>query len=301
MEAPRFDGIGFWLSIVDEGEADTLLPPSPDPNAEVSLSMARQYMKFARGAIIQARPFALCPNGHVTRQTATDEATRLSAFTDHEPAGMQEWAVCPTCQSAWIIPKMRAHVCIHCLRRGTECNCETARDWREIPDALHYIDIDALLKSMRSQSPPSACTLATEPLWTAPPPNPVDPFASACRRGGRQELSAPRDVGFVYLAHSAGRGDDALKIGKARHPRNRLKEFRTVMPDTVFIRLFKVPNAGALERALHNYFTGKRIAGEWFSVAERDVLEAVRQLMPMDVPWATFTSIEEATAEGATA
>jgi len=94
----------------------------------------------------------------------------------------------------------------------------------------------------------------------------------------RQRLQAAHDPGAVYLAHAASRGA-AIKIGKARNPNQRLSQFRTVLPDVEFIKVWEVPNAKLLERTLHKHFRGCNVGGEWFEVNVEEVAKVVQSLM----------------------
>ena len=94
----------------------------------------------------------------------------------------------------------------------------------------------------------------------------------------RQRLQAAHDPGAVYLAHAASRGA-AIKIGKAVDPDRRLNQFRTVLPDIEFVKLWEVPNAGLLERTLHRHFKGSNVGGEWFEVNVEEVAKVVQSLM----------------------
>lgn len=85
-------------------------------------------------------------------------------------------------------------------------------------------------------------------------------------------------LGTVYLAHAQSRGD-AIKIGKAVDPDRRLNQFRTVLPDIEFVKLWEVPNAGLLERTLHRHFKGSNVGGEWFEVNVEEVAKVVQSLM----------------------
>ena len=102
--------------------------------------------------------------------------------------------------------------------------------------------------------------------------------ALAVSRDVRQHIQAWRDPGTVYLAHAQSRGD-AIKIGKAVDPDRRLNQFRTVLPDIEFVKLWEVPNAGLLERTLHRHFKGSNVGGEWFEVNVEEVAKVVQSLM----------------------
>ena len=58
-----------------------------------------------------------------------------------------------------------------------------------------------------------------------------------------------------------------------------MNQFRTVLPDIEFVKLWEVPNAGLLERTLHRHFKGSNVGGEWFEVNVEEVAKVVQSLM----------------------
>jgi len=203
---PRFNGIGDWITTI----------------SGVENPVVRDYVvkSYEPGG-----PFRLCPDGHFLRRVEPAEATRLAMFTGYRPRKSCEWVVCELCGSAWITPNMDYQVCVRCLRLGCECICDSAAEWRKLPDDVRLGNVKHALEAMRI-SRPGPRALAKEPCWSPEPPKPADPLKHIFGWKGRSELSERRDPGFVYVARAPGRRDNALKIGKARKPENRLKEFR---------------------------------------------------------------------------
>ncbi len=74
--------------------------------------------------------------------------------------------------------------------------------------------------------------------------------------------------GYIYLLKSR----NLYKIGKAKQLRNRMKAYRTENPFGIKVILQKkVKDSGSIERQLHNLVSNKRIRGEWFRLAKRDI------------------------------
>lgn len=274
---PRFDGIGKWLDSAWLKQFDNV----PDTNA--FLTKVKEWIDTNNNNHWAVpRPFSTCPSGHALRIAHYEEANRLVLMTGWRPTALCEWAVCELCGSAWVIPRPSHHICAVCLCVADKCICETTEGWRKMPADVprrHVAQVLDYIKQGESQ----ALVLSIEPCWAPPDPEPADPLGHLFGWDRRSELREQHDPGFVYVARAPSRGDNALKIGKAKRPEVRLSQFKTVLPDTEFVSLFEVPNAGALERALHKYFSEQRIAGEWFNVTVDEVWEAVKRIMPEDV------------------
>jgi hypothetical protein len=66
--------------------------------------------------------------------------------------------------------------------------------------------------------------------------------------------------------------NDFYKIGVANDLGSRLASLQTGNPyPLVVIASFEYPNAGFVERALHQAFAGARALGEWFKLGEADL------------------------------
>jgi len=76
--------------------------------------------------------------------------------------------------------------------------------------------------------------------------------------------------GFVYVIKSR---DGLSKIGITIDPRERLESLnRQYSGDSLEIeRLYRVSNMRKYEKALHEYFSEKRIYGEWFDLSNSDL------------------------------
>lgn len=85
-------------------------------------------------------------------------------------------------------------------------------------------------------------------------------FCATCK------TNLPKTEGYVYLLQSM---TDPIhyKIGRTSSPDNRIKTFGIQLPFKVeYIALIKAYNMYALETALHEKFSDKRIDGEWFAL-----------------------------------
>lgn len=75
--------------------------------------------------------------------------------------------------------------------------------------------------------------------------------------------------GFVYLLQSP---TGYYKIGRTSDPENRMKTFGIQLPFEVeYICIIKTLNMYALEKNLHQYFSEKRVNGEWFQLLSEDI------------------------------
>ncbi len=82
------------------------------------------------------------------------------------------------------------------------------------------------------------------------------------------ENTRRHEVGFVYLVVGA---DCNYKIGKADDVDKRLSSHKSSNPSISLEWKIRVRNYHGCEMALHRYFDGKRIVGEWFALTEDDV------------------------------
>lgn len=81
--------------------------------------------------------------------------------------------------------------------------------------------------------------------------------------------------GYVYVLHSY---DNLFKIGRARHPDNRLRTFSVKLPFPVeYICLIKCRDMYKLEKDLHHSYAHKRVNGEWFRLDDEDI-QALKKL-----------------------
>ena len=75
------------------------------------------------------------------------------------------------------------------------------------------------------------------------------------------------DIGFLYLFKK----DDEYKIGITRNVKNRSIAVKGSSKDFSIICYEKVEDYGNKEGELHNYFSDKRIRGEWFNLNDNDI------------------------------
>jgi hypothetical protein len=77
------------------------------------------------------------------------------------------------------------------------------------------------------------------------------------------------DKGYVYLIQSP---TGAYKIGRTKHPEQRMKTFGVQLPFEVeFLCMIETTKMRLLERELHEKFESKRVNGEWFALEPSDV------------------------------
>ena len=81
-----------------------------------------------------------------------------------------------------------------------------------------------------------------------------------------------------------GKGCGVVKIGRSSNPADRLAEIQTGNHKKMRL-LYVEPDAGHIERRVHQQFTKMHISGEWFDFGAWDpvaaVREAVEALLPM--------------------
>ena len=76
------------------------------------------------------------------------------------------------------------------------------------------------------------------------------------------------DVRYLYAIAEFGEAH-IVKIGRAAHPLWRMSELQIGnRRELVLVGAWSVAraNAAALERCVHQYFSHRRVAGEWFNV-----------------------------------
>lgn len=78
--------------------------------------------------------------------------------------------------------------------------------------------------------------------------------------------------GYIYVI---SRSDGLRKIGLTIDPNERLESLKRDNREySLAIEfLYSVPDMHKCEKALHNYFTDKRIYGEWFNLSYSDLSE----------------------------
>ncbi len=90
--------------------------------------------------------------------------------------------------------------------------------------------------------------------------------------------------GFVYLAYAE---NGLYKIGKARNPNTRVRQFTgAVAPFRVtLIHAVFSSRCSEIERLLHMCFNSHREQGEWFSLNDREVryIKSFDRLEPDDL------------------
>lgn len=76
---------------------------------------------------------------------------------------------------------------------------------------------------------------------------------------------------WVYIIKS----NNKCKIGYSSSWSNRLKSYRTHLPNFEIVFCYKSPHAFELEADLHRIFLDKRESGEWFSLTDKEIIQAV--------------------------
>lgn len=81
-------------------------------------------------------------------------------------------------------------------------------------------------------------------------------------------------TGWVYLIGVPGKS--IAKIGTAQDVSKRLASLQTSHHERLSV-LWRTPGGRELERKLHDFFSGQRLAGEWFDFGDEDPAEATKQ------------------------
>jgi len=85
-----------------------------------------------------------------------------------------------------------------------------------------------------------------------------------------------KDRRYVYVARSEG---GEVKIGKSKDPKSRIKSLSTGNPQPLhLVKSAKVPNAGELEKKMHERYQEYRLHGEWFDLPESEIDSALEEL-----------------------
>lgn len=85
---------------------------------------------------------------------------------------------------------------------------------------------------------------------------------SRWRKTGDVQAGAPPRVGYLYLVQAAT-GDGLVKIGRTRDIDARMKALSIGSPVPLRV-VHLIPQAGYLEKELHELFSAHRRHGEWF-------------------------------------
>lgn len=85
-----------------------------------------------------------------------------------------------------------------------------------------------------------------------------------------QKQAAPKKL-YVYLMTNTRNG--YTKIGVSNNPKHRERTLQSEEPEVELIFKRKVINAYRLEKELHEYYSDKRIRGEWFDLTHEQIEE----------------------------
>lgn len=96
-------------------------------------------------------------------------------------------------------------------------------------------------------------------------------------QGSSDEVMYAEDVGICVYFITDG---EYVKIGVSNSLSLRISHLQIGNPRELkplhVIPVCDLREALALEKNLHNYFSKKKIRGEWFDISERDILDAKR-------------------------
>ena len=85
-------------------------------------------------------------------------------------------------------------------------------------------------------------------------------------------MTAENRSGYVYLLKAHKPFEECYKIGRTKDPKQRFRDFGVRLPYEVEVLCVgKVEDCHQAEAYLHNFFAGRRLGGEWFSLDANDV------------------------------
>jgi hypothetical protein len=104
------------------------------------------------------------------------------------------------------------------------------------------------------------------------------------------DTNESKTEGYIYVLKSG----EFYKIGKTVNPHGRFMQISPVMPEPVeVVGLYYDPDIAAAESALHEYFSARRVNGEWFRLAPEDLAFISNRDKTGLVPAMTYGEIED--------
>ncbi|MGN7312429.1 GIY-YIG nuclease family protein [Alkalicoccobacillus gibsonii] len=95
--------------------------------------------------------------------------------------------------------------------------------------------------------------------------------------------SQSTDAGYIYFVKDSS--SDLIKVGKAIDVEKRIRNnFGTIMPGTItLIHTLQSKNYHRTETLFHQYWSEKRVKGEWFELSSDDIRWIKRAVYPRDI------------------
>jgi len=194
------------------------------------------------------------------------EPNYLSAFT-----GLSEKEYCTYCRDAI----ERADLVAAHFAGYLDRNRFQTDDWMTIAELNHAVSIGKKILSINRHPIPYESIFLEEFFVGDPSSRDLSPRLSLARQLGLSDREMNQDAGhgFVYFIEAVA--NRHIKIGWAKAPERRLKEFQTGSP-TEYELLGTIPGSRTLERKLHKDFEEYHAQGEWFFGVKliRDFIEA---------------------------
>jgi len=121
------------------------------------------------------------------------------------------------------------------------------------------------------------CHASDTVLWDEARPDEIREYPERRQRPERSR------EGYAYLVREHG---GAYKIGRAANLAHRVwSQISPKLPYPLsLVAAHQSDDAIELEAAFHEHFSGKRLAGEWFSLDEEDVQFFIRTTRARDIP-----------------
>lgn len=104
-------------------------------------------------------------------------------------------------------------------------------------------------------------------------------FGKWCNIEGANNQNTVISKGYVYLVKMGNN----YKIGIAKKPQSRLKEFTKLAEPLEEVCVKKVNNYKTVEEQLHAKYANKRLRGEWFKLTEKDIGAIIAYLSDIEI------------------
>jgi hypothetical protein len=98
--------------------------------------------------------------------------------------------------------------------------------------------------------------------------------------------------GWTYLVRSNGK----VKIGCTVDLKGRLKDYKMHNPDIEVIGTFETEDPMATERKALDYFSNKRVEGEWFNFTDSEIAELSERMSSLE--WTKWSTQQETKPSG---
>ena|SRR5687767_13808899 len=91
-----------------------------------------------------------------------------------------------------------------------------------------------------------------------------------------------KQIGYVYFIQNKFSG--FIKIGRTKNIERRIAIFTKMFSFPIqVIQHIRTLNYERIEKSFHNYYSKKRVRGEWFNLNDTDIAQIVQKIFPKEI------------------